>query len=317
MRISRFGKLIKKMEAYEEEVHILNPNLVKLMKIAIILVFVAHVDACLWYFTGSLSPMSWITRYCPDHCLDSMSLNSRYLASLYWSITTMMTVGYGDISPYLNKQKEMVVAIMTQIIGAITISYLIGTMLNLIVNFNPAERRRANQNSFVHEYLRYLRLKSKGNEVVRVLRNVASHYMHVLDCRSVFPQEDILARLPPCLKYAMTLVLYQKVIPRLPLLCAIEERFPKALTLLLPLLQPAKYHSGDTIYTESLFGRELTFLTMGTVELRRKGRRVASVFSGQFFGEVGRRHHQLHPIESHLVVIDNALFTGLHMCSFI
>ena len=287
MRISRFGKLIKKLEAAEEEVHILNPNLVKLVKIALILIFVAHVDACLWYWTGSFSHTSWITKYCPDRCLNDMSLGSRYLASLYWSITTMMTVGYGDITPQLTQGREMLVAILTQIIGAIAISYLIGTMLNLIVNYHPAERRRANENSFLHEYLGYLRLKSKGNEVVKVLRSIATHYMHSLDSRSVFPQDEILSRLPPSLKYAMLLVLYQRAIPRLPLLCAVEEKYPKSLSLLLPVLQHARYHNGDVIYTEHLFGRELTFIVSGTCEIRQDGRVITTYFSGQHFGEVG------------------------------
>lgn len=35
---------------------------------------------------------SWIEDYCPYRCLSDMSIGSRYLSSLYWSVTTMMTV---------------------------------------------------------------------------------------------------------------------------------------------------------------------------------------------------------------------------------
>jgi hypothetical protein len=35
---------------------------------------------------------SWLDDYCPDVCAREMSLWRRYLVSLYWSVTTMMTV---------------------------------------------------------------------------------------------------------------------------------------------------------------------------------------------------------------------------------
>jgi len=288
VRVSRLGKLIRKLEAAEEDAQILNPNLVKLVKIGLILIFVAHVDACLWYWTGSPSGKSWLTNYfqCPDKCLSDMTLGSRYLASLYWAVTTMMTVGYGDITPQLTQGREMLVAILTQIIGAIAISYLIGTMLNIIVNYHPAGRRRANENSFLHEYLGYLRLKSKGSNVISVLRGIATNYMYSLDSRSVFPYGEIISRLPPSLKSAMVLVLYQKAIPRLPLLCALEVKYPKSLSLLLPLLQHARYHCGDVIYKEDLFGRELTFIITGCCVVLVEDQIVTSFFGGQHFGEV-------------------------------
>lgn len=37
---------------------------------------------------------------------------------------------------------------LRQILGAITISYLIGTMLNLLINFNPGERRKRNESRY-------------------------------------------------------------------------------------------------------------------------------------------------------------------------
>ena len=56
-------------------------------------------------------------------------LRDRYTALLYWSITTMTTVGYGDITASLRFGfAEQVVSILCMIVGVTFYGYFIGTM---------------------------------------------------------------------------------------------------------------------------------------------------------------------------------------------
>ena len=55
-----------------------------------------------------------------DHILD------RYLKSLYWTIATMMAVGYGDI--YATNNTERIYSIFAQIVGAFMFGLIIGTV---------------------------------------------------------------------------------------------------------------------------------------------------------------------------------------------
>lgn len=60
------------------------------------LITAAHIIGCFWYILGTTETENWILAYFTDVELDKMTL---YITSLYWSITTMLTVGYGDVLP--------------------------------------------------------------------------------------------------------------------------------------------------------------------------------------------------------------------------
>ena len=57
----------------------------------------AHIFACIWFYVASISKedKNWLRNF--DYADDD--LFDRYMASLYYTYTTLTTTGYGDIVP--------------------------------------------------------------------------------------------------------------------------------------------------------------------------------------------------------------------------
>merc|ERR1719399_2683921 len=77
------------------------------IRILVVMFFITHVAGCIWYTVGQSAmhsypplpdgtPCSWILRFIPDYVTIP---SERYVYSLHFALTTMTTVGYGDISP--------------------------------------------------------------------------------------------------------------------------------------------------------------------------------------------------------------------------
>ncbi|KAL0384583.1 UNVERIFIED_CONTAM: Potassium channel AKT2/3 [Sesamum radiatum] len=91
-----------------------------------------HCAACLAYLLAVRYPNegnTWIGSAIPN--FKETSLLIRYISALYWSITTMTTVGYGDI--HAVNALEMGFIILYMLFNLGLTAYIIGNMTNLVV----------------------------------------------------------------------------------------------------------------------------------------------------------------------------------------
>ncbi|KAG6651907.1 potassium channel AKT2/3-like [Carya illinoinensis] len=94
--------------------------------------FTVHCAGCLYYLLAELYPhhgKTWTGTLIPN--FREASLSTRYISSMYWSITTMTTVGYGDL--HAVNTMEMVFIIFYMLVNLGLTSYIIGNMTNLVV----------------------------------------------------------------------------------------------------------------------------------------------------------------------------------------
>lgn len=105
----------------------------KLSFFVIVLSLLCHCVACLWIFQTSIqeenpdpdswdSNMNWITK----NGFEDLTRSELYIVAFYWTVTTISTVGYGDISG--TNSFERLLASSLMICGVFFFSFASGSM---------------------------------------------------------------------------------------------------------------------------------------------------------------------------------------------
>ncbi|XP_074274996.1 potassium channel AKT2/3-like isoform X2 [Silene latifolia] len=105
---------------------------VRCSRLLFVTLFLVHCAGCLYYLLADRYPhegRTWIGAMNPN--LMETNIWVRYISAIYWSITTMTTVGYGDV--HAVNTVEMVFIIFYMLFNLSLTSYLIGNMTNLVV----------------------------------------------------------------------------------------------------------------------------------------------------------------------------------------
>ncbi|RLN35386.1 hypothetical protein C2845_PM03G21160 [Panicum miliaceum] len=106
---------------------------VRCTKLICVTLFAVHCAGCFYYLLADRYPdptHTWLSASIPD--FHGASTWRRYAASMYWSITTLTTVGYGDM--HAVNTGEMVFTTLYMLFNLGLTAYLIGNMTNLVVH---------------------------------------------------------------------------------------------------------------------------------------------------------------------------------------
>ena len=186
----------------------LNPGIIRIVKYFIVFLVLAHYLSCAMFFIGTLdsldaygNPITWLTQTFVVNSngeevqLALAPLAEQYLWALYWTVTTMTTVGFGDIRP--STEAEVIMSIIIMIIGGGVFSFIVGNTANLLTKLDSQGQELEDLTERVSDFMH-------ANKIPQSLRDQCSRWIKFKHENSV----HIPKALAQCLSESLRAELY-------------------------------------------------------------------------------------------------------------
>ena len=138
LRLTRLAKLLLLTKSTDFRDFLdnlrISPSILNIFSLLFKIFLLAHIIACFWFFiststvTGVVQPTdsslpfgirTWVTQFGFQYS----DVSTQYIASLYWTFTTLLSVGYGDIHPVNSGERLYAITIM--LIGSLMFGAII------------------------------------------------------------------------------------------------------------------------------------------------------------------------------------------------
>ena len=124
-RLLRVLKIVKeksKIAKYLQNVFKIGVGMQRLATFMLITIIIIHIVACLWIMTGA------------NIGDPNMPSGEKYLTSIYFTVQTITTVGYGDFS--IESISDKIFCTLTMLIGVIAFSFASGSLATILLEYD-------------------------------------------------------------------------------------------------------------------------------------------------------------------------------------
>jgi hypothetical protein len=215
----------------------------RLMFFAFMLIMLCHISSCLWVICANFNEDStdttnWMREYGIED-LDDFSNAHRYFVSLYWTITTITTVGYGDISG--NNDLERMFSLFMMIIGISCFSFLNGALASFFQSLDSS-------NASLNQRLNVLNKIAGTYKIPKELKRRIIRQMSLSTDNDYGEVLEMLDWLPPKLRTEVSLVIYKTMTTNVFFLKTKSDAFK---SWICPLLSPKNYEDNEIIFNRN------------------------------------------------------------------
>lgn len=144
---------------------------------------------CFFYLSDNMCGPGLVYEDCDDCCwVNAVSFNNRtlsnnpwntqYVYSLYWASTTMISIGYGDITPH--NPFEITYTICIQFCSCLVFAYSLNEIWNIIQELNSKKKKIRYRISAMNTYMRD---KNIGPTLKSKVNAYLSHFYHTKNVR--------------------------------------------------------------------------------------------------------------------------------------
>ena len=107
----------------------------KVFRLILIAIMLTYFLGSLWYFLVTIMPQdNNVDNFIKKNKIDEKSNLDKLILCCYFVLTTLATIGYGDLSPQTNSEKILGISLM--IVGIAFFSYIMGNFNDVLINYD-------------------------------------------------------------------------------------------------------------------------------------------------------------------------------------
>ncbi|XP_072424446.1 voltage-gated delayed rectifier potassium channel KCNH5 isoform X3 [Chiloscyllium punctatum] len=297
VRLLRLGRVARKLD------HYLEYGAAVLVLLVCVFGLVAHWLACIWYSIGDYEVIDEVTnRIKTDSWLYQLGLSigtpyhfnasgtgqweggptkdSLYISSLYFTMTSLTTIGFGNIAPTTDGEKIFSVAMM--MVGSLLYATIFGNVTTIFQQMYANTNRYHEMVNNVRDFLKLYQVPKGLSE--RVMDYIVSTWSMSkgIDTEKVRAYE-VLAICPKDMRADICVHLNRKVFNEHPAFRLASDGCLRALAVEFQTIHCAP---GDLIYHAGESVDALCFVVSGSLEVIQDDEVVAILGKGDVFGDI-------------------------------
>ncbi|KAF8663742.1 hypothetical protein HU200_055066 [Digitaria exilis] len=279
LRLWRLRRVSSLFARLEKDIRF-NYAVIRCTKLISVTLFAIHCAGCINYLIADRYPdprRTWIGAVMPD--FREAGLWVRYVTSLYWSITTMTTTGYGDL--HAENTREMLFGVVYMLFNLWLTAYLIGNMTNLVVHSTSRTRDFRDMVQVASEFAARNQLPKRIEE--QMLNHICLRFR-----TEGLKQQETLEILPKAMRSSISLYLFFPVVQGCYLFKGVSSGF---IQQLVTEMQAEYFAPKEDIVLQNDKPSRLYLLVSGAVDIQAFLDGTEQIYGkaaeGELLGEIG------------------------------
>ncbi|CAG4685892.1 Cyclic nucleotide-binding domain-containing protein [Caenorhabditis elegans] len=283
-RLLRLVRVARKLDRYSEY------GAAVLLLLMATFALIAHWLACIWYAIGSAElshkEYTWLHQLSKQLAQPYTSTNgtiptggptlkSRYVTSLYFTLSTITSIGFGNVSATTDSEKIFTIIMM--ILGSLMYASVFGNVSAIIQRLYSGTARYHTEMSRLREFIRF-------HQIPNPLRQrLEEYFQHAWSYTNGIDMNLVLKGFPDCLQADICLHLNRNLLSGC---AAFAGSTPGCLRALSMRFRTTHSPPGDTLVHRGDILTGLYFIARGSVEILNDDNTVMGILGkDDIFGE--------------------------------
>ncbi|XP_029102425.1 potassium voltage-gated channel subfamily H member 6-like isoform X2 [Scleropages formosus] len=279
-RLLRLVRVARKLDRYSEY------GAAVLFLLMCTFALIAHWLACIWYAIGNVErpymKTGWLDnladqigkQYNDSDSSSGPSIKDKYVTALYFTFSSLTSVGFGNVSPNTNSEKIFSICVM--LIGSLMYASIFGNVSAIIQRLYSGTARYHTQMLRVKEFIRFHQIPAG------LRQRLEEYFQHAWSYTNGIDMNAVLKGFPECLQADICLHLNRSLLQH----CKAFRGAPKGcLRALAVRFKTTHTPPGDTLLHHGDVIGALYFVSRGSIEILRGDAVVAILGKNDIFGE--------------------------------